>query len=185
MAKRKPKSTSKPKRGGKSKAGQRTSYGETTRTIIKLLARRGFTDVEIAQCLKITEKTFNNWKRKYPEFFQSLKDWKLQADEEIERSLYERGKGYSHPDTKAQWVESAELIDGEVVNIGRWEYASFIKHYPPDPTSMIFWLKNRKPKEWRDKIDHDLGKAGDALSALMEEIASRGAPKPKGDPDAV
>ena len=31
-----------------------------------------------------------------------------------------------------------------------------IKHYPPDPVSMIFWLKNRCPKRWRDKIDKDI-----------------------------
>jgi len=26
-----------------------------------------------------------------------------------------------------------------------------IKYYPPDPVSIIFWLKNRKPEQWRDK----------------------------------
>ncbi len=30
------------------------------------------------------------------------------------------------------------------------------KQLPPDPTSMIFWLKNRRPEEWRDKTDVDL-----------------------------
>jgi hypothetical protein len=31
-----------------------------------------------------------------------------------------------------------------------------VKHYPPDPTSMIFWLKNRQPQKWRDKHDLDI-----------------------------
>ena len=30
-------------------------------------------------------------------------------------------------------------------------FADFIEHFPPDPTSMIFWLKNRQPDKWRDK----------------------------------
>ena len=30
------------------------------------------------------------------------------------------------------------------------------KCYPPDPTSMIFWLKNRQPLVWRDKKEIDL-----------------------------
>ena len=24
-------------------------------------------------------------------------------------------------------------------------------HIPPDPTAQIFWLKNRKPDQWREK----------------------------------
>ncbi len=28
----------------------------------------------------------------------------------------------------------------------------YIKHYPPDPAAAIFWLKNRQPKRWRDRI---------------------------------
>jgi len=26
------------------------------------------------------------------------------------------------------------------------------KHVVPDTTAQIFWLKNRRPKEWRDKV---------------------------------
>ena len=26
----------------------------------------------------------------------------------------------------------------------------YIEYYPPDPTSMIYWLKNRRPDRWRD-----------------------------------
>lgn len=27
------------------------------------------------------------------------------------------------------------------------------KHYPPDTTACIFWLKNQKPKEWHDRTE--------------------------------
>jgi len=30
-----------------------------------------------------------------------------------------------------------------------------VKQYPPDPTSAIFWLKNRQPKIWRDKQEEE------------------------------
>jgi len=26
-----------------------------------------------------------------------------------------------------------------------------VKHYPPDTTAAIFWLKNRQPAKWREK----------------------------------
>jgi hypothetical protein len=34
------------------------------------------------------------------------------------------------------------------------------EHVPPDVTAQIFWLKNRKPREWRDvqNVEHALGK---------------------------
>jgi hypothetical protein len=39
-------------------------------------------------------------------------------------------------------------------------YAPYVEHMPPDPTSMIFWLKNRDPERWRDvqQLEHSLGK---------------------------
>lgn len=125
---------------------------------LKLLYNRGFTDKEVALCLHITEQTLNNWKLKDPEFFESLKDWKINADNHVERSLYERACGYSCPETKPQWVEEY-YVDGETgksLKRGRWEYAEMVKHYPPDPTSMIFWLKNRQPNRWQDKreVEH-------------------------------
>jgi hypothetical protein len=33
-----------------------------------------------------------------------------------------------------------------------------VENFPPDPTSMIFWLKNRQPAKWRDK--HDMEHSG-------------------------
>lgn len=108
-----------------------------------MLARKGWTDVEMAELLKVSEVTFNNWKKKHPSFFKSVKNSKAEADRAVERSLYERACGYSCPETKAQWIHDE---DG-----GRWEYADMRRHYPPDPTSMIFWLKNRQPERWRDK----------------------------------
>jgi hypothetical protein len=37
---------------------------------------------------------------------------------------------------------------------------SIVEHVPPDVTAQIFWLKNRKPRQWRDawQIEHSVGK---------------------------
>ncbi|PTK32493.1 hypothetical protein BUZ68_06670, partial [Staphylococcus saprophyticus] len=32
------------------------------------------------------------------------------------------------------------------------------EHVPPDPTAMIFWLKNRKPNEWNER--HNINHTG-------------------------
>ena len=35
-------------------------------------------------------------------------------------------------------------------------FAEYREYYPPDATAAKHWLNNRKPKEWRDKVEHEL-----------------------------
>jgi hypothetical protein len=39
-------------------------------------------------------------------------------------------------------------------------YAPYMEYVPPDVTAGIFWLKNRKPAQWRDawQLEHKLGR---------------------------
>ncbi len=122
---------------------------------IFMLSRKGLTDKEIANVFDITEQTINNWK-KDPEFFESLKADKKIADLMVERSLFERAIGYEHKETEL-FCHRGKVISKEIT-----------KHYPPDPTSMIFWLKNRLPKEWRDKSQVDQGFT-DETDALLQK----------------
>lgn len=154
------KKTTKPKKKGR--PSKKDIFPDA---LFECLYALGKTDDEVAKLIGITQQTINNWKKAHPSFFESLKDWKKQADEKVERSLYERACGYSHPDTKAQFVQDKE-------GYGRWEYAELTKHYPPDPTSMIFWLKNRQPDKWRDKQDL-------AIDASMKVISHDPIKKPK------
>jgi hypothetical protein len=41
------------------------------------------------------------------------------------------------------------------------------KEVAPDATSMIFWLKNRRPERWRDKQSIDLGFNAETLNAIL------------------
>ncbi len=117
---------------------------------VKKLALAGWTDAQMADFFGVTEQTWNNWKKAHPKFFESLKEWKVEADHKVERSLYERAVGYEHPEVKLFKTSDDEIISEDVV-----------KHYAPDTTAAIFWLKNRKPAEWRDKTDHELSTKGD------------------------
>jgi len=124
--------------------GRPTKFSKDLKDRIQFLARKGLTNEEMASVFGVTRQTFFNWQTKHKEFFDALNDWKDKADSEIERSLYERAFGYTHPETKV-FCNNGEIITEQVT-----------RHYPPDPTSMIFWLKNRKPDKWRDKtnIEH-------------------------------
>lgn len=101
----------------------------------------GATDSQLAKFFKVRESTLNNWKKSHPEFLESLKGAKAISDELVVRSLFERATGYSHPDTHISNY------------LGKITCTPITKHYPPDPTSCIFWLKNRDKDNWRDKPD--------------------------------
>jgi hypothetical protein len=71
-----------------------------------------------------------------------------EANSHVERSLYQRAIGYSH-----DAVKIFQTRDGKIVE------HKYVERYPPDPASMCFWLKNRRPDRWRDvqRIDAAMG----------------------------
>jgi hypothetical protein len=53
--------------------------------------------------------------------------------------------------------------DGEIVR------AKTKTYFPPDPKSMIMWLTNRRPKEWRERLEH-VGADGEKLAGDIYNI---------------
>ncbi len=118
----------------------------------KKLCAKGFTDIELSDFFEVNEKTLNNWKHEYPEFLQSLKDGKKDHDNNsVVKSLLQRAMGYSHKEDRI--LANPKDPENPII-------VETVKHYPPDATSMIFWLKNRLPDEWREK--QDIMVSGDA-----------------------
>ncbi|MGL6058998.1 MAG: helix-turn-helix domain-containing protein, partial [Culicoidibacterales bacterium] len=60
-------------------------------------------------------------------------------------SLLKRALGYEYDE-----VTTTTYSNGEE------ETKRVTKHVVPDTTAQIFWLKNRKPDDWRDKKDVNL-----------------------------
>lgn len=117
-----------------------TKFNDSISELIVSLYEEGKTDAQVAEIVGVCEKTLNNWKGKHPEFLQALKRSKQAADELVEASLFRRAVGYSHKAVKILAHEGQS-----------WEH-EYLEHYPPDTTAAIFWLKNRQPDKWREKM---------------------------------
>lgn len=124
-------------------AGRPTDYLEEYNEQAKKLCLLGATDKELADFFDVAESTINLWKKAHPEFSESIKEGKLQADANVSERLYSRAMGYSHPEDKIFNNAGSEMV------------VKTIKHYPPDTAAAIFWLKNRRPDNWRDKQEID------------------------------
>ncbi len=112
-------------------------------------ARDGATDEDIAKTIGINVSTLYDWKKKHPEISEALKINKGIADVKIENALYRKALGCT---VTEKVVSRVKQPDGQIVETER----IVEREVPPDTTAAIFWLKNRKPKDWRDKQEVEL-----------------------------
>lgn len=122
-------------------------------TLLTAWARDGLLDSQIANNMGVSEGTLYNYKKKYPAIKEAFRKGKEVVDIEVENALFKKALGYTVTVQKA--FKLKDVIYGEngkkISEKERIEYAKEEVHIPADTTAQIFWLKNRKPKEWREK----------------------------------
>lgn len=105
-------------------------------------ARDGLTDEQIAKNIGISRASLYEWKKKEVDIFDALKKGKEVIDFEVENALLKKALGYTITLNKQKVTKNGDVVDiTEEV------------HVPPDTTAQIFWLKNRKKEQWREKVE--------------------------------
>ncbi|MCP9190943.1 helix-turn-helix domain-containing protein [Streptococcus agalactiae] len=99
-------------------------------------AKDGLTEEQIANNIGISRSTLNEWKKKFSVISDTLKQNKEIADRQVENALHKTALGF-------YYEEDMVTNQGDVVRVK--------KYSKPNTTAQIFWLKNRKPADWRDK----------------------------------
>lgn len=142
--------------------GRPSTYRDEFAPQAKKLAALGATDIEVADFFGVDVRTVYRWKHDYPEFCQALNAGKDKADERVVNSLYQRAVGYEQDAVKIFMPANAS----EPV------YAGYREKIAPDTTAAIFWLKNRRPGEWRDKQEVDQNVKAETVTRI-ELVAAR------------
>lgn len=147
------------KKGEKSKPGRKPTFTQKHKEVMLKLAPRGFSNDEIADIIGCDRATFYRWLQKDPVLGDSLKLAKVEVDDQVERSLLEKAVGGY---TTEEVTEEVNPETGNVITriIKKKQHAS-------DTTSMIFWLKNRRPDTWREKRDIEV--TGDSVINIKVE----------------
>lgn len=143
--------------------GRPSKYKEEFAAQAEKLCQLGATDADLADFFEVNTTTIWRWQSAHKEFCNALKVGKAEADDKVERSLYQKACGYTF-DSEKVFQHQGEVIRAKIV-----------EHVPPDTTAGIFWLKNRRSGDWRDKQEvantHALS---DPLEALLKQVAENG-----------
>lgn len=125
-------------------------------------ARDGLTDKQVAYNMNIAESTLHEWKKKYSVLSESLKRGKEVVDRQVENALLKRALGYEFKETTQELTEDGMRVTKVIT-----------KQQAPDTTAQIFWLKNRKPQEWRDKQETEISGhiRTDKLDSILNQLS--------------
>lgn len=121
--------------------GRPQTYQDEFCEIVYRLGLLGLTDAELAGFFGVSEQTITDWEKAHPEFLGSRARAREDADGKVARALLHRAMGYHHPDVHITSYE------------GQVTMTPIVKHYPPDTQAASWWLKNRQPTKWRDKVE--------------------------------
>lgn len=106
------------------------------------------TDAEMALFFDVSEPTINKWKNDYQDFFMSIKEGKEKADMHIVSKLFEKAEG-------AEWIEQQAIKVKRGKDQEEVVLVDVKRKAAPDIQAIQFWLKNRRPDLWRDKVELD------------------------------
>lgn len=132
-------------------------------------ARDGLTDEQIAKNIGVSYSTFREWCKSYSALSASLKKGKSPVDLEVENALYKKATGYTVTVKKPMKVKTRKQLKGKgLIEEEHIEYVEEEIYIQPDTVAQIFWLKNRKPGKWRDKIETIPEAKNELLQSLLE-----------------
>jgi len=136
------------------------TYVKPKLTLIEGWARDGLINEQIAKNLGISKVTLYKYMDEHIELSECLKKGKEVVDIEVENALLKRALGYRYIERTKEPNEVGDLVVTKEVT----------KEMAADTTAQIFWLKNRKPREWRDRkeLDHS-GTVNNPFEGLTKE----------------
>ena len=106
---------------------------------VESVSAMGGTNEQIAAALGVSPTTLKNIRKRDKAVDEAVARGKDKADLQVVASLYKKAIGYDTVDRQNNKVWMAG-----------------------DTTAMIFWLKNRRPAEWKDRKDWGISNAPDA-----------------------
>ena len=143
------------------KRGRTPSYTPDYCTFAYKFCLLGATNEDLAGVFEVSRNTIGNWLARYPEFRKAAQDGRDVADADVAHALLQKAKGFTHTDVKILQIE------------GGAEPVEYNRYFPPDTQAAIFWLRNRRRQQWRERIEHEHTSVTDDKLRELEEAGIR------------
>ena len=107
----------------------------------------GATNDDLAGLFEVARRTIDDWIATLPEFAEAVRQGRDVADAAVAQKLYSRAMGYSYPTKKVFLYRGGPVTVDHTV------------HHPPNIQACMFWLRNRRRRQWLEKAapPHDDG----------------------------
>ena len=116
-------------------------YSEQLNEVAHQLALQGMTNAEITETLQISNGTFYNWMKQYPDFAAAVQGGKDVYDSEVvEKALLEDAIGKEFEEVTFERTPDEGMV--ETKRVKKWQ-----RNFQ----AQRFWLMNRHPARWKDK----------------------------------
>ncbi len=144
------------------------SYVEPYLDQIEAWVKQGDTHKSIARKLNISHDTLERYIKRGESGEEPFCDLsvrfihgEMETIKSVEDSLYKRAKGY-------QWTEVINRYrrDPETGELYLYEVRERLVDVPPDPTSIIFFLTNRKRADWQKDRKGSIQEDRDELGVI-------------------
>ena len=118
--------------------GRPTTYKPENAEIARHACMLGATNEALAERFEVCRRTIDNWIATIPEFSDAVRQGRHVADECVVGALFARATGMEQKMTKV------------FCHRGQPVTANYTEQLPPDVRACFFWLRNRRPWQWRE-----------------------------------
>ena len=134
-------------------------------------ARDGLSLAQIAHNVGVADSTFRRWKEENEALSAAIKRGNAPVDLEVENAMLKSALGHKETVRKAIKVktEKQKVGEGKIVE-EHIEYVDEEVYIPPQVIAQIFWLKNRRPDKWKDKIEQTVVTEVEDLTPVAEML---------------
>ena len=118
--------------------GRPTTYKPENAEIARNACRLGATNETLAERFEVCRRTVDNWIATIPEFSEAVRQGRQIADEVVIGALFARATGMEQKMTKVFCYRGQPVM------------ANYTVQLPPHVPACFFWLRNRRPWQWRE-----------------------------------
>ena len=118
--------------------GRPTIYKPENAEIARHACMLGATNEALAGRFEVCRRTIDNWIATIPEFSDAVRYGREVADEAVISALFARATGMEQKMTKVFCYRGQPVM------------ANYTVQLPPHVPACFFWLRNRRPWQWRE-----------------------------------